>query len=309
MEKNLKRTPIIQLIILLFLVILAACQPEMTPASSRPEKTESPTAPLSGVSPSKPHRFLPTTVSPYPAVETEPVSSKPSSVVTATVTVTATVDVSAHVWDGPLSILLVDNQNLTFGPGQIISVYAKGFQPGEDVAVAAIHETQGVVFNKTAKADALGHIQTARRLTKTAQEKGALPAGSYTYQLTGANQVQKFTFQVDYQHQPKANGKSGCGTYPTEAVFEGHLAVFCQGLLPNTSYTLTATQGEKYDAVLTTSDPFGQIIFPLRLTSETLSPGTWVFSLGKTTTQTGNPLDLGFPTISIPVLSLQEVHP
>jgi len=214
----------------------------------------------------------------------------------------------AITWDGALPILLIDNQGLTFGSGQIVSVYAQGFQPGEDIAVAVIHETQGVVFNKTAKADALGHVQTARRLTKTVQDKDALPAGSYTYQLTGANQVQKFTFQVDYQYQPKANGKSSCGTYPTEAVFEGHLAVFCEGLLPNTSYTLAARQGEKYDAILTASDPFGWIIFPLRLTSETLSPGTWVFSLGKTTTQTSTPLDLGFPAISVPVPSPQEVH-
>jgi len=308
LEKNLKRTFIIQLTLLLLLITLTGCQPETLPAPPQPEKIETQAVPVSGTRPSKPHRVLPATVAPYPAVEPGPIASKPSDPVTATIMVNATAIAPASSWDGSLPILLIDSQGITFGPGQIISVYAQGFQPGEDIAVAVIHETQGVVFNKTAKADPFGHVQTARRLTKTAQDKDALPAGRYTYQLTGANRVQKFTFQVDYQYQPKTNGTSGCGTYPTEAVFEGHLAIFCLGLQPNTSYTLTAKQGEKRDAIVTTSDPFGWIVFPLRLTSETLGPGTWSFSLGKTTTQTGSPLDLGFPTISVPVLSPQEVN-
>jgi len=310
-EKNLKRTSIIQVTItlLLFLAFLTACQPSAEQPPSLPETTETqPILVASGVKSSAVPHVRPATAMPYPNAEAEPIETKPAEVITATNTVSSTVKPPASPWNSPLPILLIDNQGLTLGPGQIVSVYAEGFQPDEDIAVAVIHETQGVVFNKTAKADALGHVQTARRLTKTAQDKDALPAGSYTYQLTGANQVQKFTFQVDYQYQAKTNGKSGCGTYPTEAVFEGHLAIFCLGLQLNTSYTLTAKQGEKYDAIVTTSDPFGWIVFPLRLTSETLGPGTWIFSLGKTATPTGTPLELGFPTISVPVLSPQEVN-
>ena len=60
--------------------------------------------------------------------------------------------------------------------------------------------------------------------------------------------------------------------------------------------------------ILTASDPFGLLIFPLRLSSEMLAPGDWLFSLGETTTQYGTPLDTGFPPLSIHILSLTEVN-
>jgi hypothetical protein len=240
-------------------------------------------------------------------VLTRPLATAATQSVQATEPLSATMAL-ASTWPAPLPILTADNQNLTFGPGQVVVAFAQGFQSGEDVAIALIHETQGVVFNKSSRADALGNVQAARRLKRSPDEKDGLPAGNYyTYPLTGAFQVQKFTFQVDYQFQPAFSHK-GCGFYPAQAVFEGALAFFCSGLKPNQQYTLTTRLDEKQDAILTASDPFGLLIFPLRLSSEPLLPGDWLFSLGETTTQYGVPLDIGFPPLSIYILSLTEVN-
>jgi len=289
------------LILLLCVLSLAACQSGAPASSNAPEAATAvvirETTPSSGgVRPKAPRhpvlKPLSTTAATQPVQATEPLSATLSP---------------ASTWPAPLPILTADHQNLTFGPGQVVAAFAQGFQPGEDVAIALIHETQGVVFNKSSRADALGNVQAARRLKRSPGEKDGLPAGNYTYQLTGASQVQKFTFQVDYQFQPALSHK-GCGFYPAQAVFEGALAFFCSGLKPDQQYTLATRQDEKLDSILTASDPFGLLIFPLHLSSETLAPGDWLFSLGETTTQYGTPLDIGFPPLSIHILSLTEVN-
>lgn len=293
-------------ILLLLVLSLAACQgaaPESSaPASSGNPETATVVVPREtgqssgGVRPKAPRH--PVLNPPSTAASTLPVQ--------ATEPLSATL-APASTWPAPLPILTADNQNLTFGPGQVVVAFAQGFQPGEDVAIALIHETQGVVFNKSSRADALGNVQAARRLKRSPDEKDGLPAGNYTYQLTGASQAQKFTFQVDYQFQPALNHR-GCGFYPVQAVFEGALAFFCSGLKPDQQYTLTTRFGDSHDAILTASDPFGLLIFPLRLTSETLAPGDWFFSLGETTSQYGAPLDSGIPPLSIHILSITEVN-
>jgi len=230
----------------------------------------------------------------------------PSMLPTETVSNTVTQTGFSTAWPSQLPILSVDNQDLVYGPGQAIIAFAQNFQSGENIAIALIHETQGIVANKSATADALGNVQTGRRLKQTPTEQDGLPAGKYTYRFTGTSQTQTFTFQVDYQHRPSYDYK-GCGYFPSKAIFEGALAFFCSGLKPSTKYTLTTKMDDKVDAIITTSDPFGLVIFPLRLTSKTLTPGDWQFSLGETTDQVGKPLDLGFPPLTIHILSFAEI--
>lgn len=242
------------------------------------------------------------------AVAQAPQLTNASSNITPTETVSSTVTQASlsATWPSQLPILTADTQDMVYGPGQVVIAFAKNYQPGENIAIALIHETQGIVANKSATADALGNVQTGRRLKQTPTEQDGLPAGKYTYRFTGTSQTQTFTFQVDYQHRPYYEYKS-CRYFPSKAVFEGALAFFCSGLKPNTKYTLTTRMDDKMDAIITASDPFGLVIFPLRLTSKTLSPGDWQFSLGETTDQVGKPLDLGFPPLTIHILSSTEI--
>lgn len=255
-----------------------------------------------------------TKTQPVPAAGTATVVTQPHiltevpSSISSTETISSTVPLTGFsvVWPSQLPILTTDNQDLIYGPGQAIIAFAQNFQSGENIAIALIHETEGIVANKSATADALGNVQTGRRLKQTPTEQDGLPAGKYTYRFTGASRTQTFTFQVDYQHRPSYDYK-GCGYFPSQAVFEGALAFFCSGLKPNTKYILTTKMDDKVDAIITASDPFGLVIFPLRLTSKTLSPGDWQFSLGETTDQVGKPLDLGFPSLTIHILSSAEI--
>ena len=198
-------------------------------------------------------------------------------------------------WDGPLPILTAASQGQTFGPGQVIGAFGRGFEPGEDVAVAIIHETEGILVNQSARADGLGNAQTAHLLTRTPDEPGGLPAGRYELQLAGALQTLSFGFRVDYAHQP-APLQPACSYYPAQPVFDGQLALFCQGLAPSQRYTVTASQGELSESLSTESDPSGFLLFPLHLSSTILTPGEWTFSL-----------DAGLPPMPVQVAPNPEV--
>jgi len=281
-------------------LLLAACQ-----NSTVIESTQTlPTKAITSATKTQPVTVKETAIviAQVPATTEAPAGAQPSETNSSTA---PQIDLPA-IWPSQLPILITDNQDSVYGPGQAIIAFAQNFQSGENIAIALIHETQGVMANKNATADALGNVQTGRRLKQTPTEQDGLPAGRYTYRFTGTSQTQTFTFQVDYQHRPSYDYK-GCGYFPSKAVFEGALAFFCSGLKPNTKYTLTTKMDDKVDAIITTSDPFGLVIFPLRLTSKTLAPGDWTFSLGETTDQVGKPLDLGFPPLMIHVLSSAEI--
>ena len=136
----------------------------------------------------------------------------------------------------------------------------------------------GVLANKAARADGLGNAQTALYLTRSPDEPGGLPAGRYDLQLAGTLQTLRFSFQVDYAHQP-APASPACSFYPAQPAFDGQLALFCQGLEPARRYTVTASQGDLSESLSTESDPTGFLLFPLHLSSTILTPGEWTFSL------------------------------
>ena len=237
-------------ILLIFTLLLAAC------ASASP-------APRATLAPSG-ETQKPAATQPPPAEPTEAVAVPLSALPPA--------------WEGPLPILTASNQNLVFGPGQVVGAFGRGFEPGEDVAVAIVHETQGVLANKAARADGLGNAQTALYLTRSPDEPGGLPAGRYDLQLAGTLQTLRFSFQVDYAHQP-APASPACSFYPAQPAFDGQLALFCQGLEPARRYTVTASQGDLSESLSTESDPAGFLLFPLHLSSTILTPGEWTFSL------------------------------
>ena len=198
------------------------------------------------------------------------------------------------VWDGPLPILTASSQDQTFGPGQSIGAFGRGFEPGEDVAVAIIHESEGILANQSARADALGNAQTAHLLKQTAGEPGGLPAGRYELQMAGTLQTLSFGFRVDYAYQPSPV-QPGCSFYPAQPVFDGQLALFCRGLEPSRRYTVTASQGELSESLSTASDASGFLLFPLHLSSTILTPGEWLFSL-----------DAGLPPMPVTVVPNPE---
>jgi len=284
-------------LILLLILALSACQ------SAAPE----PAAPLK-TSPAQPTRFptqtdaqLPATGA--PATEIIPVTEAPT-LPAATQVITPTVTTETP----PMPILTQDHQDLTFGSGQMIVAFGEDFLPGEAVAISLIHAEQGVVLNKIANADSLGYVMAVKRLTKEATDKDALPPGQYTYRLAGSAQTLEFRFTVKYNYQPEPVSK-GCGYYPEKAVFEGYQVFWCAGLEPGARYALTSRLDDQMDRVINTSDPFGWVVFPLRQSSDTLTPGLWTVTLGQVLKDGQEPIDVGIPSLSVQILAPGGANP
>ena len=204
-------------------------------------------------------------------------------------------------WGGPLPILTGENQDLTFGHGQLVVAFGEGFQPGETVAISLIHDTQGVLSNTTAQADSLGYVLAVKRLKQSASDKDALPAGRLVYQFAGAARTMKYGFYVDYDLPPGVTPK-GCGFYPQKAAFNGYQVFFCGGLQPGQAYQLTLSQDAAVDQAVNTADSFGAVVFPLVQSSQSLTPGTWMVTLGLFSKTGAAPSDIGFPPMTIEIL-------
>lgn len=284
-------------LILLLILALSACQ------SAAPE----PAAPLK-TSPAQPTRFPTQTDSQppdteAPATEIIPVTEAPT-LPAATQVITPTVTMKTP----SMPILTQNHQDVTFGSDQMIVAFSEGFLPGEAVAISLIHAEQGVVLNKSANADSLGYAMAVKRLTKEATDKDALPPGQYTYRLAGSAQTLEFRFHVEYNYQPEPASK-GCGYYPEKAVFEGYQVFWCAGLEPGMRYALTSRLGEQWDRVINTSDPFGWVVFPLRQSSDTLTPGLWTVTLGQVLKDDQEPVDTGIPPLSVQILAPGGANP
>jgi hypothetical protein len=277
---------------LIFLLILAlsACQ-SAAPEPAAPPKT----------SPAQPTRFPTQTDAQPPATEASateiiPVTEAPT-LPAATEAITATTTTETM----PMPILTQNNQDLTFGSGQMIVAFGEGFLPGEAVAISLIHADQGVVLNKSANADSLGYAMAVKRMAKEATNKDALPPGQYTYRLAGSAQTLEFRFRIEYNYQSEPVNK-GCGYYPEKAVFNGYQAFWCAGLEPGKPYQLTSRIGEAVDQVVNTADPFGLVVYPLTQSSNTLSPGVWTVTLGLFTQANAQPVDIGFAPMTVEIL-------
>ncbi|MEW5869147.1 MAG: hypothetical protein AB1894_07730 [Chloroflexota bacterium] len=208
----------------------------------------------------------------------------------------------------PLPVLAADNQGLTYGAGQMIAAFGEGFLPGEAVAVALIHAEQGVLLNKSAEADSLGYLLAVKRLPVSANDRDAPPPGQYTYRFTGSSQTLEFSFKVEYSYQPEPAAK-GCGFYPEKAAFDGYQVFWCTGLEPGVRYALTSRQDGQADQVINISDAFGQVVFPLRQSSDTLAPGLWTVTLGQVIDAEQEPVDVGIPPLSVQILAPGGANP
>ena len=286
----------------LLALLLAACQgapPVKTePAGTKPV-TQAPVSPVKTEAPARP--AVTKTLSPTTKTQ-RTTEDAPHPAVTRPVSVTAEADVL------PMPVLTADNQNLTYGAGQMIAAFGEGFLPGEAVAVALIHAEQGVLLNKSAEADGLGYLLAVKRLPASANEKDAPPPGQYTYRFSGSSQTQELSFKVEYFYQPEPAAK-GCGFYPEKAVFNGYQVFWCAGLEAGLRYALTSRLGEQMDQVINTSDAFGLVVFPLRQSSDTLTPGLWTVSLGQVLDDDQEPVDAGVPPLSVQILAPGGVNP
>ena len=128
-------------------------------------------------------------------------------------------------------VITETNQGLTYGPDQVVLVFAEGFQPGETVSVSAMHETEGIVKSASASANGNGEIIIYHYVQHSAGDSDAYPAGEITFRLrTSTGAVKTYAIQIDYDHAP-ALTPAGCGSYPAPVQRGGTFVIWCGGFV------------------------------------------------------------------------------
>ena len=178
-------------------------------------------------------------------------------------------------------------QGLTYGPDQLVLVFAEGFQPSETVSVSAMHETEGIVKSASANANALGEILIYHYVQHSAEDSDAYPAGEITFRLrTSTGSVKTYAFRIDYENAP-ALTPAGCGSYPASVHLGGSFAIWCGGFakedFADKNYQLGYSISYAGNTLLNTqTDVLADGLAIAWLTTEPGDPvGSWDITIGE----------------------------
>jgi hypothetical protein len=177
-------------------------------------------------------------------------------------------------------------QGLTYGPDQLVLVFAEGFQPDATVSVSAMHETEGIVKSASANANALGEILIYHYVQHSAEDSDAYPAGEITFRLrTSTGSVKTYAFRIDYENAP-ALTPAGCGSYPASVHLGGSFAIWCGGFAKedfvDSNYQLGYSISHAGNTLLTSqTDVLADGLAIAWLTTESGDPvGSWDITIG-----------------------------
>ncbi len=144
-----------------------------------------------------------------------------------------------------LPVLTENHQGITYGPDQLVLVFAEGFQSNETLAVSAMHATAGLVKAAETQANERGEAIIYHYTQPSAEYEGAYPQGVITFWVQGSSGTSKsYTFRIDYTLAPQPS-QMGCGIYPNSIIHRGGAFIaWCSG------YTKDAYQNTEYKAPL-----------------------------------------------------------
>jgi len=184
-------------------------------------------------------------------------------------------------------VITETRQGLTYGPDQLVLVFAEGFQPGATVSVSAMHETEGIVKSASANANALGEILIYHYVQPSAEFEDAYPAGEITFRLrTSTGSVKTYAFRIDYENAP-ALTPAGCGSYPASVHLGGSFAIWCGGFAKedfvDSNYQLGYSISHAGNTLLNTqTDVLADGLAIAWLTTEPGDPvGSWDITIGE----------------------------
>jgi len=127
-----------------------------------------------------------------------------------------------------MPILTEEHQGFTYRPGQLVTVLAEGFKPGETLAVTLLHEAQGKIGAFEAP-PVSSHGNTPIYLPVEIDAAGVYPDGEYTFLVSNQDGTQKaYTFRLDFLHPAEPAPYAGCGVYP-EPELDSIVFVWCTG--------------------------------------------------------------------------------
>ena len=147
--------------------------------------------------------------------------------------------------DNPqIPVITETHPGRTYGPDQQVIVFVEGFQPGEALAVSAVHETEGTVKSGSTEANGRGEAVIYHFVQHSPDDEGAYPQGKISFRVRGSTgEVKLYTFNIDYTLIPQT-AEIGCGTYPSSPIhLGGAFVAWCSGF-DKTDYQDTNYQTE-----------------------------------------------------------------
>ena len=143
-----------------------------------------------------------------------------------------------------IPVITETNQSRTYGPDQQVIVFVEGFQPGEALAVSAVHETEGTVKSGSTEANGRGEAVIYHFVQHSPDDEGAYPQGKISFRVRGSTgEVKLYTFNIDYTLIPQT-AEIGCGTYPSSPIHLGGAFVAWCGGFDKADYQDTNYQAE-----------------------------------------------------------------
>jgi hypothetical protein len=192
--------------------------------------------------------------------------------------------------DFAMPVLTEVHQGITYAPGQLVIVFAEGFDAGERLSVSAMHESAGMVKSAQAEANSLGQLMIYHWVQESPEAEGAYPPGKITFWVTGESGIVKeYAFSLDYDSAPQAPSFSGCGAYPPKPVLGSGFVAWCAGLTPDQTYRTNYSIQSNGNTLLEGEDArlAADGVGFLTLSTESGDPaGVWTITIG------GQPFDI-----------------
>ncbi len=213
-----------------------------------------------------------------PAAEPTNTAAPPANTATAVPTEepTATQPAATPTPDIPRPIL---GQQPVFSG--LAAAIVDGFQPGETVAVT-LENADAILSTEQFPADPRGRVLIARWISGGLTDP--LPAGTYTYTLTGGAQTQTVTFEVTEKPDALpayAQAESvSCQVTPDDPGVDEYAILWCWGgPVPADGFVTLRIS----DGTVTQEIPNKAVdhlaVYPLQLTLDGMQPGTHTYTL------------------------------
>ena len=186
-----------------------------------------------------------------------------------------------------IPIITETHQGSTYGPDQLVIVFAEGFQPGEVLSVSAIHEIQGIVKSAATETNERGEAVIYHYVQHNPTDEGAYPYGYITFRVrSSTGLIQTYSFNIDYAHAPPFV-QMGCGTYPPSPIqIESAFVAWCSGFDKNdyleTNYQTEYSISNAGDILLLdNADVMADGLVIVSLSTESSDPaGEWNITIG-----------------------------
>ena len=182
-----------------------------------------------------------------------------------------------------LPILTESNQDLVFGPGQVVLALVEDLPPNSTLSVSMAHETQGILSTAATESDSSGRAVMMHVVRNTPDEEGARPEGQLWFSVHVGSINKEYPFNIAYD-KPVPQAQTECTFYPDSPTLGSTVVFWCGGFEPGSypQYRILV-DGEEYLVEMEMAVPVGSdelLIDFFRILPDD-PPGIWTVVVGE----------------------------